>query len=288
MFEDRGRDRRSEYLQRLFARRRLIARSPRPPGQFITRQCREFQLQLRCCHAGAQLSCANRASSMKRLVCLSAWIILVVFGLSIETAHAFGQAACETADPVRLQFNGTEYRIPAALQPDYSPPEALPTRDYFPNGVRAKRYCRNSQDAPAFVDRIAFPPKQLSAWASQDANRAELASIFPLGIYRSSRSINPVAEGGQPTPDGLFRKITRGQQVEITSTEPIFFGSIISAGCGPAATQQPSARCTIWGRLPDGSAVSLGVLDSEKPMSTWPRMLQQVEAFISSMTLGGR
>ncbi|WP_271588394.1 hypothetical protein [Bradyrhizobium sp. CCBAU 53415] len=225
---------------------------------------------------------------MKRLMGLSTCIILVVLGLSLEVAHAFGQATCERADPVRLQLNGIEYRIPAALQPDYSPQEALPTRDYFPNGVRAKQYCQHSQDPPAVVDRIAFPAKHLSAWARQDANRAELVGIFPLGIHRSFRAIKPVAEGGQTTPDGLFRTITRGQLVEITSTEPIFFGSIVNAECGPAATQQPSARCTIRGRLPDGSGISLGVLDSEKPMRVWPRMLQQVEAFISSMTVGGR
>lgn len=225
---------------------------------------------------------------MKRLVGLSGCIVLFVFGSSLEVAHAFGQATCERADPVRLQLNGIEYRIPAALQPDYSPPEALPTRDYFPNGVRAKQYCQHSQDPPAAVDRIAFPPKQLSSWARQDAGRGELAGIFPLGIYKSYRSISPVAEGGQLTPDGVFRKVSRGQQVEITSMEPIFFGSIVSARCVPAATQKPSARCTIWGRLPDGSAVSLGVLESEKPMSVWPRMLQQVEAFISSVTLSGR
>lgn len=221
---------------------------------------------------------------MNRLLGLSACIIL----LSLEVAHAFGQAACERADPVRLQFNGTEYRIPAALQPDYSPPEALPTRDYFPNGVRAKQYCQHSQDPPAVVDRIAFPPKQLSAWASQDASRAELVGISPLGFHRSILEIRPVVEGGQTTPDGLFQTIIRGQRTEITSTVPIFFGSIINADCAPAATRQPSARCTIRGRLPDGSGISLGVLDSEKPMSVWPRMLQQVETFISSMTVGGR
>ncbi|MGT2435740.1 hypothetical protein ACU4GH_07645 [Bradyrhizobium betae] len=225
---------------------------------------------------------------MKRLVGLSGCIVLFVFGSSLEVAHAFGQATCERADPVRLRLNGIEYRIPAALQPDYSPPEALPTRDYFPNGVRAKQYCQHSQDPPAAVDRIAFPPKQLSAWASQDASRAELAGIFPLGIYRSSRPIQPVAEGGQPMPDGLFRTVTRGQRIEITSIQPIFFGSIINAGCDPAATQKPSARCTIWGRLPDGSAIRLGVLDSEKPIRVWPLMLQQVETFISSMTVSGR
>ena len=52
--------------------------------------------------------------------------------------------------------------------------------------------------------------------------------------------------------------------------------------------RNPATKLTVHDRLPDGSAVSLGVLDSEKPMSVWPRMLQQVEAFISSMTVGGR
>jgi ABC transporter substrate binding protein (PQQ-dependent alcohol dehydrogenase system) len=90
------------------------------------------------------------------------------------------------------------------------------------------------------------------------------------------------------TPDGSFRKIVRGARVEIISIEPMFFGAIIYADCGPAGTLQPSTECTIWGRLRDGSLVMLGVLDIEKPINVWPRMLRQVEAFISSMAIGVR
>lgn len=219
---------------------------------------------------------------------LTAGFILFRSGLALDPAHAFGEAACDFADPVRFQLNGVEYRIPAALQPDYSPEPALPSRDYFPNGVRAKRYCQSPQSPPAVVDRIAFPRAGLVAWALQDADRAELAGIFSLVINRSFRAIVPVAEGGQTTPDGLFRKIVRGPSFVITSIEPIFFGSIINAHCDPAGTQPPSTSCTIRGRLRDGSGIQLGILDSEKPINVWPRMLRQVEAFISSMAIGVR
>lgn len=216
------------------------------------------------------------------------FILLSGFGLSPNAAHAFGGANCELADPVRLQLNGIEYRIPAALQPYYSPERALPTRDYFPKGVRARQYCQSPQSPAAVVDSISFPRNSLIAWAREDADRAELVGIFPLAINRSLRAIVPVAEGGQTTPDGLFRKIVRGLRFEITSIEPIFFGSIINAECGPAGTEQPSNRCTIRGRLRDGSAIQLGVLDAERPINVWPRMLRQVEAFISSMAVGVR
>jgi hypothetical protein len=205
--------------------------------------------------------------------------------ISYILAFGSGEATCMVADAVRLQLNGIEYRIPAALQPHYSPERALSTRDYFPNNFRTKQYCQSPQSPPAVVDSISFPMKSLIAWAREDANRAELVGIFPLAINRSLRAIVPVAEGGQTMPDGLFRKIVRGSRFEITSIEPLFFGSIINAECGPAGTQQPSNRCTIWGRLRDGSLVSLGVLDTEKPIDVWPRMLRQVEAFISSMAI---
>ena len=208
--------------------------------------------------------------------------------LSYILAFGFGEATCIVADAVRLQLNGIEYRIPAALQPYYSPERALPTRDYFPNNFRTKQYCQSPQSPPVVVDSISFPMKSLIAWARENADRAELVGIFPLAIKRSLRAIVPVAEGGQTTPDGLYRKIVRGPSFEITSIEPIFFGSIINAECGPAGTQQPSNSCTIRGRLRDGSLVKLGVLDTEKPIDVWPRMLRQVEAFISSMAIGVR
>lgn len=216
------------------------------------------------------------------------FIFLFGVGFTLHAAHALGEATCELADPVRLQLNGIEYRIPAALQPYYSPERALPTRDYFPKGVRAKQYCQSAQSPPAVVDSISFPIKSLIAWAREDAERAELVGVFPLAIKRSFRSDFPVAEGGQTTADGSFRKIARGKRFEIISIEPMFFGAIISAECGPAGTEQPSNRCTIWGRLRDGSLVMLGVLDTEKPINVWPRMLRQVEAFISSMAIGVR
>jgi hypothetical protein len=208
--------------------------------------------------------------------------------LSYILAFGSGEAACIVTDAVRLQLNGIEYRIPAALQPYYSPERALPTRDYFPNNFRTRQYCQSPQSPPAMVDRISFPNKSLIAWAREDVDRAELAGIFPLAIKRSLRAIVAVAEGGQTTPDGLFRKIVRGSRFEITSIEPMFFGSIVNAHCGPAGTPQPSNRCTIWGRLRDGSAIQLGVLDTEKPIDVWPRMLRQVETFISSMAVGVR
>jgi hypothetical protein len=154
----------------------------------------------------------------------SAYIFLFGFGLSLNAAYAFGKAACKVADPVRLQLNGVEYRIPAALQPYYSPERALPTRDYFPKNFRTRQYCQSLDAPPAPVDSISFPKEGLIAWAREDADRAELAGIFPLAIKRSLRAIVPVAEGGQTTPDGLFRKIVRGPRFEITSIEPIFFG----------------------------------------------------------------
>lgn len=219
---------------------------------------------------------------------LLALFLAGTLALSYILAFGFGEATCIVADAVRLQLNGIEYRIPAALQPYYSPERALPTRDYFPNNFRTKQYCQSPQNPPVVVDSISFPMKSLIAWAREDADRAELAGIFPLAITRSSLSNLPVSEGGQTTPDGSFRKIVRGESFEIISIEPMFFGAIISASCGPAATQQPSNRCTIWGRLRDGSLVSLGVLDTEKPIDVWPRMLRQVEAFISSMAIGVR
>jgi hypothetical protein len=208
--------------------------------------------------------------------------------VSYILAFGSGEAACIVTDAVRLQLNGIEYRIPAALQPYYSPEQALSTRDYFPNNFRTRQYCQSPQSPPAMVDRISFPNKSLIAWAREDVDRAELAGIFPLAIKRSLRAIVAVAEGGQTTPDGLFRKIVRGPRFEITSIEPMFFGSIIDAECVPAGTPQPSNSCTIWGQLRDGSAIQLGVLDTEKPIDVWPRMLRQVETFISSMAVGVR
>jgi hypothetical protein len=218
----------------------------------------------------------------------SGYILLFGFGLSLDAAHAFGEATCKVADPVKFQLNGIEYRIPVALQPTYSPERALPTLDYFPKGVRTKQYCQSPQSSPAVVDSISFPRKSLIAWAREDVDRAELVGIFPLAIKRSFRSNFPVGEGGQTTPDGLFRRIDRGERFEIISIEPMFFGAIIYADCGPAGTLQPSTECTIWGRLLDGSLVMLGVHDTEKPINGWPRMLRQVEAFILSMAIDVR
>lgn len=177
--------------------------------------------------------------------------------LTLSYVLAFGSGTtCTVADPVRLQLNGIEHRIPAALQPLYSPEPALPTRDYFPNRFRTRQYCQSLESPPAVVDWIHFPRKSLIAWAGEDADRAELAGIYPLSIKRSVHSNFPASEGGQSTPDGSFRKIVRGEKFEIVSKEPIFFGTIISASCSPAATQQPSNSCRIWGRLRDGSLVS--------------------------------
>ncbi|MCP1754109.1 hypothetical protein AB7M45_001799 [Bradyrhizobium elkanii] len=200
--------------------------------------------------------------------------------LTLSYVLAFGSGTtCTVADPVRLQLNGIEYRIPAALQPLYSPEAALPTRDYFPNNFRTRQYCQSRESPTAVVDWIHFPRKNLIAWAGEDAGRAELAGIYPLSITRSARSDFSVPEGGQSTPDGPFRRIVRGEKFEIISNEPMFFGTIISASCGPAATQQPSNSCRIWGRLRNGSLVSIGVHDTQKPINGWPRMLRQVEAF---------
>jgi hypothetical protein len=200
-----------------------------------------------------------------------------------DFTHASGQPLCSSADPVRFRLNGVEYHVPAALQPTYSPAKAVPTQDYFLEGTRAKRYCQRHQDPPAVVDSIAFPQKSLGTWARVNADRSELEGVFPLVIERAARSSIPTIEGGENTSDGLFRRIARGRRLEIVSIEPVFFGGRISADCGPDGTQQPSSRCTIWGRLPDGSLVTLGVRDSQKPIDAWPHMLQQVEAFISSL-----
>jgi hypothetical protein len=215
--------------------------------------------------------------------------LAATLAISYILAFGLGEATCIIADTVRLQLNGIEYRIPAALQPYYSPERALPTRDYFPKNFRTKHYCQSPQSPPVVVDSISFPKKSLIAWAREDADRADFVGIYPLAINRSLLASIPVAEGGQTTPDGVFRKIVRGPRFEITSIEPLLFGSIVNAQCGPAGTQQqPSNRCTIRGRLRDGSLISVGVLDIEKPIDVWPGMLRQVEAFISSMAVGVR
>jgi hypothetical protein len=214
--------------------------------------------------------------------------LAATLAISYILAFGSGEATCIVAHTVKLQLNEIEYRIPAALQPYYSPEQALSTRDYFPNNIRTKHYCQSPQSPPAVVHSISFPKKSLIAWARENADHADLVGIFPLAINRSLVASIPVAEGGQTTPDGLFRKIVREPRFEITSIEPIFFGSIVKAECGPAGTQQPSNRCTIRGQLRDGSVVSLGVLDVEKPIDVWPRMLRQVEAFISLMAVGVR
>src|ERR1700680_1101727 len=67
------------------------------------------------------------------------YISLLGFSFLFEVQYASAQAICNFADPVRFLLNGVEYRIPAALQPIFSPEQALPTRDFFPNGVRAKQ-----------------------------------------------------------------------------------------------------------------------------------------------------
>lgn len=144
------------------------------------------------------------ALTLDRAVLTAGYILLFGFGLALNAAHAFGEAPCQVADPVRLQLNGIEYRIPAALQPYYSPERALATRDYFPKGVRIRQYCQSPQSPPAVVDSISFPRNSLIAWAREDVDRAELVSIFPLAIKRSLRSDFAVAEGGQTTPDGLL------------------------------------------------------------------------------------
>lgn len=218
-----------------------------------------------------------RLFSLGMLVCL------------LHSASASAAAPCHSADPVRLLLNGIEYRVPAALQPFYSPEQALKTEDYFPKGgSRTRRYCQSPQDGPARVDSISFPSKALVAWAREDTGRAELAGIFPIAIGRSLNPYPPVTEGGQPTPDGLFRRIDRASHFEIVSDNPIFFRAGVSAVCSRSGSQQPSNRCTIWGRLPDRSLVKLGVLDAEKPIETWPRMLRQVESFILSLTVNAR
>lgn len=214
--------------------------------------------------------------------------LAATLAISYILAFGSGEATCIVAHTVRLQLNGIEYHIPAALQPYYSPEQALSTRDYFLNNLRTKHYCQSPQSPPAMVNSISFPKKGLIAWAGGGTDRADLAGIFPLAINRSHLASLSVAEGGQPTPGGLFRKIVREPWFELTSIEPIFFGSLVTAQCGPAATQRPSNSCTIRGRLRDGSVVSLGVLDVEKPIDIWPRMLRQVEAFISSMAVGIR
>lgn len=211
---------------------------------------------------------------------------LFVFLFDVAAAAA---APCTSADPVRFLLNGIEYRVPAALQPFYSPEHALTTEDYFPKGgSRTRRYCQSSRDAPAVVDGISFPDKPLRAWAREDASRAELAGIFPLHIDKSVSPRSPISDEGRTIGGGLFRRIDRVKGFEIVSIEPLLFGGRITASCGPAGTQQPSNRCTIRGRLSDQSHVTLGVLDSEKPIEAWPRMLQQVEAFISSLTTDAR
>ena len=71
------------------------------------------------------------------------YIALPIVICLVGVARARSEAVCPGADPVRFSLNGVEYRIPAALQPTYSPEQALSTQDYFPNGVRAKQYCQS-------------------------------------------------------------------------------------------------------------------------------------------------
>lgn len=200
-----------------------------------------------------------------------------------DVAYASSEANCNFADPVRFLLNGVEYRVPAALQPAYSPEGAVPTRDYFPNGVRAKLYCQLKDDQPAAVQAIIFPKSQLDAWAASNSLFAQLSNINPLAIGQTFIPPPRLSEGGDVTPDGLFRRIARGPRYELVSTGPLLFGSPITADGGPAGTQQPSLRCTIWGRLPDGSLLTLGVLDTNKPRESWPEMLKHVERFILSL-----
>lgn len=251
------------------------------PTATIKRRCARDNAARNAARPSSGSTTARSASSgarMRRLVLP----FVFVFLFDVTAASA---APCASADPVRFLLNGVEYRVPVALQPFYSPVEALTTEDYFPKGgSRTRRYCQSPQDAPAVVDRISFPNKPLTSWAREDATRAELAGIFPLVIERSVRPRPPISDDGLTTAGGLFRRIDRRWGFEIVSVEPLLFGAKITADCGPAGTQQPSNRCAIRGRLRDQSHVSLGVLDAEKPLETWPRMLRQVEVFISSLT----
>jgi hypothetical protein len=208
----------------------------------------------------------------------------VVFGGLALAFAGVGQseaAGCLASNLIRFQMNGIEYRIPAELQPSYSPPEALQTRDHFPQGRLAKQYCQSESDPPAVVQRISFPKEALRVWAQQNAHFNKLADINPFVINQTFVPPPQFSEVGKITDDGLFRRIDHGRNYELISKGPLLFDSPIPAGCGPTGTQQQSLRCPIRGRLRNESLVTLGVLDRKNPSESWPEMLAQVERFLS-------
>lgn len=221
-------------------------------------------------------------STYSATLVVSSFVYLLVIVFSC--AQARSETGCTVADTVRFSLNDTVYRIPASLQPWFSPDNAVVTQDYFPAGVRAKKYCQSPQDPPSKVVSVAFPSQALIDLAQRNSDYSLLSKVFPLSIRHSYATLPENPDGGQLISDGAFREIVHGERSDIISVEPIFFNRRIVATCIAAATPQPSKRCTIWARLPGGSNVQLGLLDVDKPIHTWPELLHQVEVFISSLT----
>jgi hypothetical protein len=193
---------------------------------------------------------------------------------------------CVVADEVRVLIDGTGYRIPAALQPFYSPSDAIKTRDYFPEGLRTKQYCQPAEAAPPAVRSFAFRGSELSAWAAKNPRFSRLGGIDPLEINAGPAAPSRILVGGEITRDGLFRRLDHQGWYELLSMRPLLFGAPIFANCSLAGTQKPSERCRISGRMPMGSLIYIDVLDTTHPRETWPEMLAEVEQFIVSLMRG--
>jgi hypothetical protein len=215
-------------------------------------------------------------------------LFLLTLVLTAGFTSSVAGSNCVVADPVHLAIDGIEYNIPAALQPFYSPAEAIKTRDYFPNNYRTKQYCQASTAVPPTVRIILFRARELTAWAEQNPRYGRLAGVYPLSVEAAANAPPRTLTDGEIIDDGLFRRVDHGRaRYELVSTRPLLFGAPIFADCLPAGTERPSISCRISGRLPVGSLITVDVHNTMHPRESWPQLLEQVEQFLTSLMNAG-
>lgn len=187
---------------------------------------------------------------------------------------------CVPAETVRVKIQDTVYRLPAAFQPDIYSKEL---RTQFRVETGRHEYCQKPEDSPPDAEGFSLDARSLDRIAAQQPELSRLQGLDLVAVHHAPASHHPAENpSGYLVNDGLFRRVDHQGTFELFSTEPLLFGSTISAFCGRAPTQEPSISCDIWGQIIPGTLVRVQLVDTTHPFDDWPQTLAEVERLVGS------
>jgi hypothetical protein len=191
---------------------------------------------------------------------------------------------CVPAETVRVKIQETVYRLPAVFQPYISVGnKEFPTQDKIQGARLIQEYCQKPEDPPATADSFGFGRQSIDLIATQRPEFSHLRGLDVVWVsYSPASRPRTVNTAGSLVSNGLFRRVETNGTFELYSTGPLLFGREVSAFCGRAATQEPSNRCRIQTQIEPHVTISVDVNDTTRPLSEWPRTLEEVERLIRS------